>query len=427
MELKNNIIIRNAKIIDVNSKHHNSKKDVLIINGIIKEIKKNIEFELPYFEIKKNNLHISPGWIDLHTRLGEPGLEHRETIITGLKSAADGGFTSVVVMPNTNPPVDKKSEVIFLLKEGADNIVEVLPTGCVTEKCQQKKISEMYDMHLHGAIAFTDDKKNIQNAKLMSIALEYVKNFKGLIMTTNLDNNFNKNGQINEGVVSTELGLEPSPELSEDLMVMRNLKLLEYTNSKLHLSTISTKNSLRQIKAAKTKKLKVSSDVAAHQLILNDESLRNFDTNLKVMPPLRDELTRKALIKGIKDGIIDAISSDHSPIEIESKKCEFNKAEFGIIGLETVFPITNTILKDDLKLEEIIQLISSNPRQILGIKQPIIIENQKANITLFDPDLKWYYQEDDIQSLSKNSPFINHQFTGKSLGIINKGDVYIKE
>ena len=425
MELTNHIIIRNAKIIDIKSEHNNKKKDILIINGVIEDIKDTINYKSPFFEVKIDNLHVSPGWIDLHTRLCEPGFEHRETIKSGLKSASHGGFTAVLVMPNTNPPIYTKTDIVYLLKEGLHNIVDILPTGCITANCEQKKISEMFDMHKHGALAFTDDKKNIQNSKLMTIALEYVKNFEGLIMATNMEQSLNQDGQINEGIISTELGLEPSPELAEDLMIMRNLKILEYTDSKLHLSTISTQQSVEQIKAAKKKKLKVSSDVAAHHLILDDQSLNNFDTNLKVMPPLRDKKTRINLIKGIIDGTIDAISSDHTPIEIERKKCEFEKAEFGIIGLETVFPIINTILKDKLELEKIIALISSNPRKILNVKQPVIEEGEKANITLFDPDKKWHYQEDNIQSISKNTPFINYEFVGKSIGIINNGKIYI--
>ena len=207
---------------------------------------------------------------------------------------------------------------------------------------------------------------------------------------------------------------------------MRDLKLLDYTQSRLHISTISTKTSLDQIKKAKKDKLKVSTDIAAHQLILNEEAIQTFDTNLKVMPPLRSEKTRKALIEGVINGTIDAISSDHSPIEIESKKCEFQTAKFGIIGLETVFPIINTILKDHLQVDQIIDLISKNPRNILKLEQPIIAEKQKANITLFDPSKEWVYTKEEIQSISKNTPFVNYKFTGKSLGVINNGKIQIQ-
>ncbi|MBF25578.1 MAG: dihydroorotase [Flavobacteriales bacterium] len=425
MENIKHIILRDVKIIDSSSKHNNQKKDILIIDGVIKKIDNSITISEPFFEKKSNNLHVSPGWIDLHARMGEPGLEHKETIKTGLKSAAKGGFTAVVIMPSTNPPIQSKSDVNFLIKKGQNNIVDILPTGCITKDCEQKNITEMYDMHINGAVAFTDDKKSIQNSMLMNTALEYVKNFNGLVMSTCLDDNINEFGQINEGVTSTKMGLAPSPELAEELLILRDLSILKYTNSKLHISTISSKSAINNIAKAKKNKLNISTDVAAHQLILTDELLTNFNTNLKVIPPIRDESNRKALIKGIINGTIDAISSDHTPIDIENKKCSFQQAEFGIIGLETVFPIINTILKEELELAKIIDLISKNPRQILGQKNPIIEENEIANITLFNPTQKWKYTEDEICSKSKNTPFINWEFIGKPLGVINKGKIKI--
>ena len=206
------IIIRNAKIIDPQSKYHGQKKDILIQDGIIEKIDLKIQLNTPYLEIKIKNLHVSPGWVDLHTRLCEPGLEYRETIETGLKAAAKGGFTSVLMMPSTNPPIEKNSDIIFLLKKATSNIVDILPTGCITKNHKQNEITEMYDMYQNGAIAFTNDKKPIQNAMLMNIALEYVKNFNGLIMTTCLDGDLNKLSQINESEISTKMGLNPSPE-----------------------------------------------------------------------------------------------------------------------------------------------------------------------------------------------------------------------
>lgn len=219
------------------------------------------------------------------------------------------------------------------------------------------------------------------------------------------------------------MGLSPSPELAEELMVMRDLSLLRYTKSKLHLSTISSKTALKEIKKAKSEKLDISTDVAAHHLILNDTVFNNFNSNFKVMPPLRNETTRLSLIKAILNGTIDAVSSDHTPIEIESKKCEFEEAKFGIIGLETVFPIINTVLKDKLELEKIIDLISINPRKITNQKIPKIAVNEEANITMFDPYKEWTYKENEIVSISKNTPFINYDFIGKPIGIINKGGI----
>ncbi|MAZ57890.1 MAG: dihydroorotase [Flavobacteriales bacterium] len=420
MENMKHIILRNVKIIDTRSIHHNQKKDILIENGIIKEIEKNINLKSPFFETKIKNLHVSPGWLDLHARFGEPGFEYRENIESGLNAAAKGGFTGVVVMPSTDPPIETKTDILFLQKKASSHIVDIMPTGCITKKCEQEELTEMYEMHLNGAVAFTDDKKTISNTMLINNALEYVKSFNGLIMNSCLDPYLNEFGQINEGVISTKMGLSPSPELAEDLMISRDLSLLRYTQSKLHLSTISTKNALKKIKKAKNEKLNISSDVAAHNLILNDTVFNNFNSDFKVMPPLRGETTRLSLIKAIVNGTIDAVSSDHTPIEIESKKCEFQEAKFGMIGLETVFPIINTVLKDKLELEKIIDLISVNPRKIIHQKIPKIEINEEANITMFDPNKEWTYKESDIVSISKNTPFINYKFIGKPLGIINK-------
>ena len=222
------------------------------------------------------------------------------------------------------------------------------------------------------------------------------------------------------------MGLAPSPELAEELIVMRDLALLKYTNSKLHISTISTKNSVRKIKQAKKENLNISTDVAAHQILLTEKLLSGFNTNLKVMPPIRDEKNRKSLIEGILNGTIDAVSSDHTPIEIESKKCEFEKAKFGILGLETVFPILNTVLKDQFELSKIIDLISRNPRKIIGAEIPKIEENEIANITLFNPTKKWKYEEKEVCSISKNTPFTGYDFIGKPLGIINNNKIIIQ-
>ena len=285
----------------------------------------------------------------------------------------------------------------------------------------------MFEMHKHGAVAFTDDKKTIQNAMLMNIALEYVKNFNGLIMSSCLDQNINKFGQINEGIISTKTGLSPSPELAETLIILRDLEILKYTQSKLHISNISTTESIKLIKKAKKEKLNISTNVAAHQIILSEDNFNNFDTNLKVIPPLRDEKTRQALIKAIIDGTIDAISSDHTPIEYERKKCEFSLAKFGIIGLETVFPIINTMLNKKIELSKIIDLISLNPRKILGLPIIKIEVGEYANMSLFNPTKKWTYSNQEIASMSKNTPFTNYEFIGKPIGIVNKSKIQIDD
>jgi dihydroorotase len=427
MENIKHILIRNAKIIDSNSEYNGQIKDVLIIDGVIKKISNTILFDLPFLEIKTENLHLSPGWLDLHCNICEPGLEHRENINTGLKSAAKGGFTSIVTTPNTSPPVDTKSDILFLIEKSINNIVEIYPTGCITKKLEGKEITEMYDMHIHGAVAFSDGKQSVQNAMLMNIALDYVKNFNGLIMSHSIDAELNQSGQINEGKISTMTGLKPSPEIAEEVGVLRDLSILRYTKSRLHISTISTTASVKYIKQAKKEKLALTTDLAAHQILLSEDNLQDFNSYNKVMPPLRDKKTQDILIQSIIDGTIDAISSDHTPIEEELKNCEFDQAEFGMIGLETVFPIINTVLKDHININQITELISINPRNIINVDIPIIQEDVKANITLFDPILKWTYKKESIESLSKNTPFINYEFTGVVIGIINKGKVSLNQ
>ena len=293
MENLKHIVIRNATIIDKDSPYHKKKKDILIEDGCIKKIDKNISIKSPFFETKIKNLHISPGWLDLHVRLGEPGYEQRETIHSGLKEAAQGGFTGVLVMPSTNPPIQTKADINFLTKKAQNNIVELFPSGCITKNCEQKEITEMFDMHINGALAFTDDKKSIQNSMLMNIALEYVKNFDGLIMTTSVDTYLARNGQVNESGISTKMGLNPLPELSENIMIDRDLSILKYTQSKLHLSTVSSYDAVQKIKQAKKAKLNISSDVAAYSLLLNDEWIQNFESHtlnlIKFIPYLIDE------------------------------------------------------------------------------------------------------------------------------------------
>ena len=421
------IIIRNAKIVDKNSDFHNSINDVMIEDGIIKQISSEISINQPFYEVEIDNLHISPGWIDLHVRFGEPGFENRETITSGLNEAAKSGFTGVVLMPSTNPPIDTKSGIEFFNKKSFSNVVDLYPTGCISKYHKQTEISEMYDMFQSGAVAFTDDKKTIQNSMLLNIALEYVKSFNGLIMTNCVDPHMSYEGQVDENINSVKMGINTIPEVSEDIIVDRDISLLKYTNSRLHLSTISSYNALKKIKKAKSENLNLTVDVAAYNLILNTNLIKDFDTNVKLLPPLRTEETRLFLIDSIIDGTIDAVSSDHTPLEFEDKNCEFNLAKFGMIGLKTLFPILNKVLGKKIELHQIIKLISQNPRRILNLPENSIKIGKKANLTLFDPQKKWKYEERDICSLSKNTPFIGSNFEGISLGVYNNSKLFLND
>ena len=419
------ILIKKATIIDPNSSHHLQTKDMLVENGIITKIQDSISDPNKYQIFESDQLHISQGWIDLNARFGEPGFEYKEDLTSGMRSAAQGGFTHVALMPSTKPCIQKKSDINFLIQESSNNIVDIHPIGALTENRDGKQITEMYDMKKSGAIGFSDDKRSIANASLMKIAMLYANNFDGLIMSFSSEEKTSLNGQINEGITSTKLGLNGIPALAEELQLARDIKLCEYTNAKIHFSTITTSESVKLIREAKSKGLNISADTSSYHLILDDSKLESFNSNLKVYPPLRSLKDIKALKVGLKDGTIDAICSDHYPQNIENKKCEFDLASFGMINLETSFAAANTALKDILSIEELISKFTSKPKAILGLKNEAIEEGCLADLTLFNPKIEWKYEQEKIVSKSKNSGFLGKIFTGKALAVINNGQISI--
>ena len=415
-----NILIKSARVIDPRGKNHNKIRDILIENGVIKKIAAKIK-ETKAKTYTTNNLHISIGWMDLHANFRDPGFEYKEDIISGCKAAAKGGFTGVLLMPENNPITDNNAQVEYIQSKGKDSIVSVHAAGSITKAMQGNQMVEMYDMKKAGALAFTDDKKALQSNEVIKHALLYAKDFDGLIMNFANDNSIANGGQIHEGEISTALGLKGIPAMAEEIMIDRDISLCKYTESKLHLSYISTKNSVSKIKKAKKEGSKISADVALHNLILTDEEITHFDTRYKVMPPLRSKKDCTALIKGLKDGTIDVICTDHSPEDEESKKTEFDNAAFGIIGLETAFGLIGKHLSKYLSLAEIIEKIAINPRRLLQLESGNIEEGNTANLTLFNPDLEWEFQKTDIESKSVNTPFVGEKLKGKALAICNKG------
>ncbi len=415
------ILIRSARIVDTGSPFNNQVKDILVSDGKIKRIGTGLRNTSKAQEIKEDNLHVSIGWFDLNTFLGDPGFEQKETIESGCKAAAAGGFTHICCMPNTQPVIQTKAQVEYVLGKSTDQLVSVHPIGAVTHNTEGHDLADMYDLHQAGAIAFSDGLKPSPTAGMIERALLYVKAFDGLIMVHAEDKSISKNGAMHEGLVSTQLGLPGAPALAEEIAVNRDLFVLEYTDSKLHLLDISLKKSVDLIRAAKRKKLNVSASVNAYNLMLEHSAVGDFDTNYKVNPHLRLRADITALVKGVADGTIDAISSAHQPQDEDCKKLEFDKADFGMIGLETCFAVTNTALRGEIKVEKIVQLLAQNPRKILGIAIPKIEEGAAADLTLFNPGKKWKFTADDIQSKSKNTPFIGTEFIGKVVGVINKG------
>ncbi len=414
------IIIREAKIIDPSSSFHNQVVDVKINDTIIEKIGKNISSEADYEEINHADLHLSQGWFDSSVSLGEPGYEDRETIANGLNVAAKSGFTGVALQPNTFPILDNQSQIQFVQQKANHLATDVFPIGAFTKNSEGTDLAELFDMKNSGAIAYGDYGKAISNANLLKIGLQYVQDFDALIIAFCQVEKIKGSGVVNEGIVSTRLGLKGIPNLAEELMVARNLFLLEYTGGKLHIPTISTTKSVALIREAKNKGLQVTCSVAVHNLVLTDEKLDGFDTRYKVSPPLRTNFDRIALIKGVLDNTIDVITSDHNPIDIEHKKMEFDLAKNGTIGLESAFGALLTVLP----LDKIVEKLTAG-RAIFKLKSNSIAEGNLANLTLFTTENDWTFSKENILSKSKNSAFLDTKMKGKAIGIYNKGTLIL--
>lgn len=414
------LIIRNATLIDPNGLYHRQKTDLKIVGGTIEKIGINLPVEQGAEEIQLENLHLSSGWFDSSVSFGEPGFEDRETIANGLTVAAKSGFTAVALQPNSFPVIDNQSHIRFVKEKSRDQAVSLFPIGALTKGSEGTDLAELFDMKNAGAVAFGDYGKNITNANLLKIGLQYVQDFDGMVIAFSQDEKIKGNGVVHEGMVSTRLGLKGIPALAEELMIARNLFLLEYTGGKLHLPTISSARSVELIKQAKTKGLQVTCSVAVHHLVLTDEKLTEFDTRMKVSPPLRDENTRKALIQGVLDGTIDLITSDHNPMDIEHKKMEFDLAKNGTIGLESTFGALLRVLPLDVIISKL-----TFGKKIFGIENTLIQEGSKADLTFFNPESDWVFTKESILSKSKNSAFLGEQMKGKVYGIYSNGKLIL--
>lgn len=423
MKMKTTIVLKKVTIIDPNSPFNKQTKDLLIENGMIVNVDSNIKAPSDAFIIEEKGLHVCPGLFDLIVDFGEPGFEHKETLETGCNAAMHGGFTGVGLSPNSEPPIDNKSAVEFCINKTANHLVDLFPIGAISKGLRGEELSEMYDLKSSGAVAYFDGKKTTTSAGLMARALLYTKNFNGLVFSFPYDSSLSTNGQMNESIESTKLGLKGIPSIAEELQLSRDLFLTSYNEAKIHFTTISSQATVPMLLEAKQNNINVSSSVAIHNLILTDDSLREFDSNYKVIPPLRTKEDKQALIEGLKSGVIDVITSDHTPQDIESKKMEFSIADFGIIGTQTAFPLAVTHLSKPLGLEEIVVKMAINPRTILQLDIPIINKGFQANITLFNPNKEFIFTKENNQSLSENSPFLDSDLTCKVVGVIN-GEKY---
>ena len=418
-----NILLKSATIFDKNSKFHKQTKDVLIQNNSFTKIADSIECPKDCQEIHLENLQISNGWFDSSVSFGEPGYEERENLSNGLDTAAKSGFTDVAVNSNTNPFLDTKASVAYIKSLSANKATNLFPIASLTKNSKGIEMAEMYDMQSAGAIAFGDYNSPISNDDLMKVALQYAQNFNGLVVSFPLNLAIGGDGMAHEGLNSTYLGLKGIPGLAEEMQITRDLSLLEYTGGKLHIPTISSAKSVDLIREAKKKNLKVTCSVTTHHLTLTDIELMKFDGNTKVLPPLRAEDDRLALIEGVKDGTIDCITSDHNPIDIENKQVEFSNAEYGTIGLENLFASLQTILDT----ETIIDAITSKPKSIFGLNQTNIEEGKTASISLFSDVNSGIFEEKDILSTSKNSIFLNKKVKGQAYGVFSNNQLILNK
>jgi dihydroorotase len=416
------ILIKSVDIIDRPSELHNKRRNVLIKNGVITEITTR-SISAPKV-IDARGLKLSIGWCDMRSHFCDPGEEAKEDLQSGRLAAAHGGFTDVVVQPNTLPVVTSKNEVSYLRSGNQHSLTQIHVIGAVTIDTKGTELTEMIDLHHAGVVAFSDGIEPLWHTDVFGKALQYLQKFNGLLINRAEDKMLSAFGHMNEGLQSTMLGIPGIPKLSEELMVARDLALLEYYGGRLHFANVSSQESLVMIKTAKKKGLKVSCDVAAHQLLLDDSNLADFDTNYKVNPPLRGPKTIKALVNGLKDGTIDVMVSDHRPEDEEGKKLEFDLASFGMMGIQELGSMLQEISKE---VDEglLMEKITYQPRKLLGLEVPVIRKGQKAVLTLFDPAKKWLFDEQSNQSKSRNSPNFGKELTGKAVAVFNNGKVLL--
>lgn len=412
------MLLKNVRIVtDISAPDDHSRQDIRIRDGIIESIG-SLHPEQGEVTQSWENAFVSPGWLDIGAQIGDPGFEHREDLYSAAQAAATGGFTAIACFPNTHPVVHSKSEVLYIRNKSAREAVHFYPIGAISQDCNGKDLAELFDMHTAGAIAFSDGSNPLQDAGLLLRALQYASAFNGLIINHPHHKTVAAGGQIHEGVVSTSLGLKGLPSLAEELMVQRDLSLLEYAGGRLHLHLLSSAKSVALVRAAKQAGLNITCSVAVANLCFTDERLTSFHSNWKVLPPLRSAADGNALLEGLLDGTIDFISSNHAPWDEESKNLEFPYAEFGMIGLETTFSLCRTFLGNTLSIKDLVEKMSLRPRQILGLPIPEIKPGARADLTIFDPDAEWILSEADIRSKSRNTPFFGQKLKGKVLGIV---------
>ena len=420
------ILLKSGRIIDPFSKK-TFNGDLLIESGKISKISDSISTKgKDYKVIDCKGLVVTHGFCDMHVHFREPGREDKETLESGSYSALAGGFTQVCTMANTNPVIDSPEHIHYIVSKSQKLPIDIFPIGAVSKGMKGEELTEMLLMQKNGAIAFSDDGVPIQNAQFMKLALTYSKMLNVPIMNHAEDIFLRNDGVMNASSTSNNLGLKGNTGLGEAVMVYRDLLLAESLNSKLHLLHLSTKEAVDLLKQFKNKKKLITAEVSPHHLYFVDEDIDSFDTNLKVAPPVRSKKDRKALIEGIKSGLIDCIATDHAPHTLEDKETTFNEAAFGMIGLESCFGVVNKVLvkENGMSLKSLIEKITVNPRKVMNLETNLFATGSKAQITIFDPNEKWKFKNSHILSKSSNSPFIGKDLVGKVKFVISKNQFF---
>jgi dihydroorotase len=419
-----NLLIKGGRVIDPSQKMDDTL-DVLVENGIVKEIGTGLAAPAGAEIIDASGKYVVPGLVDMHVHLRDPGLEYKEDIVSGTRAAAAGGFTSVCCMPNTKPAIDNKAIASYIInKAKTEGFANVFPVGSITYGLSGERMSEMGELKEAGCVAVSDDGRPVNNPELMRRALEYARGMGILVITHAEELSLVGEGVMNEGFTSTEIGLKGIPRIAEDIATARDVMLAEYTRSPIHIAHVSTEGSVRIIREAKARGVRVTCETAPHYFTLTDDAVRGYNTNAKMNPPLREAADVAAIKAGLKDGTIDAIATDHAPHHLDEKDVEFDVAMNGIIGLETSLPLSLVLVEEGvLTLEQLIEKMSCNPSKILGLNRGSLKKGAVADITLVDPAVQWTVATDSLASKSKNSPFLGWSVKGAAACTVLAGRV----
>lgn len=419
-----NLLIKGGRVIDP-SQNLDDALDVLVENGVVKEIGKSLTAPSDAKIIDASGKYVVPGLIDMHVHLRDPGLEYKEDIVSGTRAAVSGGFTSVCCMPNTKPTIDNKAVASYIInKAKTEGSCNVFPVGSITYGLSGDRMAEMGELKESGCVAVSDDGKPVTNSELMRRSLQYAAGIGIMVISHAEELELVGEGVMNEGFTSTELGLKGIPSVAEDIATSRDIMLAEYTGTPIHIAHVSTKGSVRIIREAKARGVRVTCETAPHYFTLTDDAVRGYNTNAKMNPPLRGAEDVAAIKEGLRDGTIDCIATDHAPHHIDEKDVEFNVAMNGIVGLETSLPLSLKLVEDGiLTLNQLVEKMSCNPSYLLNLERGTLKAGTVADITVIDPSLEWVVEADKLASKSKNSPWLGQNMKGAAVSTIVAGNL----